>query len=411
MVAAVAAFWDISHRKQTEERLNLALREAEEFRKAAESANRAKDDFIATVSHELRTPLNTIRLWAQMFGKLPPKEWAEGVKAVERAALAQQRLIDDLLDVARLTSGKLRLDLEPVRLLDCVRSAIEGMKSGAATRNVHIDAHLSDVGIVRADSERIQQIVWNLLANAIKFTPEGGHITVALAGKDGMVELRVSDDGIGIEAERLERLFERFGQQRSATTRRHSGLGLGLSITRELIELHGGTIAATSDGKGQGASFTVRLPLEVEIDQPHGATHSDGGAAPPGLVKVHVLLVEDDAATRNVTARLLRQSGAQVRAVDSAAAAREACEKKRPDAIVCDVGLPDEDGYAFIQALRVAEKAQDVKRIPAIALTAFAGATDRRHALEAGFDEHVVKPVDADRLIAVLTKLVRDARG
>lgn len=172
-MAAVAAFWDISHRKQTEERLNLALREAEEFRKAAESANRAKDDFIATVSHELRTPLNTIRLWAQMFGKLPPKEWAEGVKAVERAALAQQRLIDDLLDVARLTSGKLRLDLEPVRLLDCVRSAIEGMKSGAATRNVHIDAHLSDVGIVRADSERIQQIVWNLLANAIKFTPEG----------------------------------------------------------------------------------------------------------------------------------------------------------------------------------------------------------------------------------------------
>jgi two-component system CheB/CheR fusion protein len=172
-VAAIATFWDVSTRKQTEERLNLALREAEEFRKAAENANRAKDDFIATVSHELRTPLNTIRLWAQMFGKLPPKEWAEGVKAVERAALAQERLIDDLLDVARLTSGKLRLDLEPVRLLDCVRSAIEGMKSGAATRNVHIDAHLSDVGVVRADPERIQQIVWNLLANAIKFTPEG----------------------------------------------------------------------------------------------------------------------------------------------------------------------------------------------------------------------------------------------
>ena len=411
VVAAVATFWDISSRKQTEERLNLALRDAEEFRKAAENANRAKDDFIATVSHELRTPLNTIRLWAQMFGKIPPKEWAEGVKAVERAALAQQRLIDDLLDVARLTSGKLRLDVEPVRLLDCVRSAIEGMKSGAAARNVNIDARLGDVGVVHADPERIQQIVWNLISNAIKFTPAGGCITVALAGKDGMVELRVADNGIGIEAERLEHLFERFGPQVPATTRRYSGLGLGLSIARELIELHGGTIAATSEGKGRGTTFTVRLPLAVQIDELRAEMRGDGVAAGPELDKVHILLVEDEPATRNVTARLLRQNGAHVRTAESAAAAREACGKKRPDAIVCDVGLPDEDGYVLIQTLRAAEKAQGAKRVPAIALTAFAGAVDRRTAIEAGFDDHVAKPVDAGRLIAVLAKLVRAARG
>lgn len=411
VVAAVAAFWDISTRKQTEERLNFALREAEEFRKAAENANHAKDDFIATVSHELRTPLNTIRLWVQMFGKLPPKEWAEGVQAVDRAALAQQRLIDDLLDVARLTSGKLRLEIESVRLRECVRSAIDGMKSGAAARNVNIDAQLRDVGIVRADPERIQQIVWNLVSNAVKFTPPGGHVTVALGSKGGMVELRVSDDGIGVEAERLAHLFERFGQQVSATTRRHSGLGLGLSIARELIELHGGTIAATSGGKGQGATFTVRLPLEVEIDEPSAAARGDSVTAGPDLVNIHILLLEDEPATRSITARLLRQNGAHVRTAESAAAAREACGKKWPDAIVCDIGMPDEDGYAFIRGLRAAEKAQGRDRIPAIALTAFAGAADRRAAIEAGFDEHVAKPVDAGRLIAVLAKLVRAARG
>jgi CheY-like chemotaxis protein/two-component sensor histidine kinase len=390
--------------------LNLALREAEELRKAAESANRAKDDFIATVSHELRTPLNTIRLWAQMFGKLSPQEWAEGVKAVERAALAQQRLIDDLLDVARLASGKLRLEIGPVRLVDCVQSAIKTLESSATTRNVKIDARLSDVGIVRADPDRIQQIVWNLLANAVKFTPEGGHVTVALAGKDGMVELRVADDGIGIDKDRLQQLFTRFAQGDSTTTRRHSGLGLGLSITRELVELHGGTIAAASEGKGRGTIFTVRLPLEVQTDESRGET-AGGVAAGPALDKVHVLLVENEPAARNVTARLLRQRGAHVRTAESAAAAREACGKKWPDVIVCDIGLPDEDGYAFMQTLRAAEKAQRAKRIPAIALTAFAGPTDRRHALEAGFDEHVAKPADAGRLIAVLAKLMRDARG
>ena len=274
---------------------------------------------------------------------------------------------------------------------------------------MHIEARLDDVGVVRADPERIQQIVWNLLSNAVKFTPTGGRVTLTLGGKDGIFELRVADDGIGIEADQLQHLFERFGPQAAATTRRHSGLGLGLSIVRELVELHGGTITAASAGKGQGATFTVRLPLEAEIEEP-GAARDDGGPARPGLGKVHALLVEDEPATRNVMARLLRQNGAQVRAVGSAAAAREAYEKKRPDVIVCDIGLPDEDGYAFMQTLRAAEKAEGRARIPALALTAFAGAMDRRRALEAGFDDHLAKPVDAERLITVLAKVVRAAR-
>ncbi len=396
---------DVTDRKETEDRLKLAMIAAEQAQSAATQANRAKDEFIAIVSHELRTPLNTIRLWSRMLrsDKLSAKDRADGIEMVERAAIAQQQVIDDLFDVSRITSGKLRLATRDTRLAGAIRGAVEAVEPICTARGIRLGIDISpDIGIVRADPGRIQQVVWNLLSNAVKFTPSGGHVQIDARRATNEIVISVRDSGIGIRGELLPRVFDRFRQAEVGTTRAHGGLGLGLSIAKQIVELHSGTIEVASEGEGKGATFTVRLPLPVqshtdEVASQTEATHAD-------LDGADILLVEDEALTRDTMRRLLEGRNATVRAVDSVNAARDELATRKPHLVISDIGLPGEDGYALIRHLRSLESHKD---IPALAVTAFVRADDRQQVLEAGFDEHVPKPVDADRLIAVAVQLLR----
>jgi len=396
---------DDTDRKLAEERLLAANVAAEKAHAVAQEASHAKDDFISVVSHELRTPLNTIRLWSRMLRNenLATKDREEGIGMIERAAIAQQQVIDDLFDVSRIASGKLRLGMRETRLADAIRSAVEAVEPVATARGIRLSSEISnDIGIVRADPGRIQQVVWNLLSNAVKFTPTGGRVTVSAQRDDAAVRIVVTDTGIGIRGDFLAQVFDRFRQAEIGTTRKHGGLGLGLSIAKQLVELHGGSIAVTSEGEGKGATFTVNLPLAAhataaETIGPATGTSSD-------LSGVDVLLVEDEDATRLTLQRLLEGRNARVRAVDSVSAARDAISTRRPAVLLSDIGLPGEDGYVLIKHVRSLKGA---KRVAAIALTAFARQEDRQRALESGFDEHIAKPIDADQLIAVIAQMAR----
>jgi CheY-like chemotaxis protein/two-component sensor histidine kinase len=331
---------------------------------------------------------------------------------IDRAALAQQQLIDDLLDVSRMATGQLRLALRDTALVSVVENAIEAVRPLAAAHRIALTAELSpEVGTVYIDPDRIQQVIWNLLANAVKFTHDGGRVEIHLRRQNGTVEIEVADSGIGIRPEFLPHVFDRFRQGNAGAARRYGGLGLGLAIAKQLTELHGGTITAHSDGEGHGAAFTVHLPLERRF------TATSLPAPPPTkpdastLQGVDLLLVEDDPMAREATARLLEQYGAVVRAVGSAALAREAFEHRRPDMIVADIGMPDEDGCALLAQLRRVEEQQRSVRVPAIAVTAFARTEDRERALAAGFDEYLTKPVEAERLVRLLKQWVREARS
>jgi two-component system CheB/CheR fusion protein len=405
---------DQTDRKILETRMLDALSAAEDLRVTAESANRAKDEFIATVSHELRTPLNTIRLWSRMLasGKVQLEEAHEGVLMIERAAVAQQQLIDDLLDVSRMASGKFRLSLRDTQLSKAIQEAVESVRPVAETRKVSLESSLSaDVGVVRADPDRLQQVVWNLLTNAVKFTPSGGFVRVTLSQHvDHGIEIVVQDSGIGIRPEFLPHVFDRFRQADSSTTRQHSGLGLGLSIARQLVELHGGTICASSEGDGRGARFTVRLPHLERSAESLEPDQYDRIVETRGLSGIDIVLVEDDAGTRQATLVLLRQHGALVREADSAAAARDAMRIRRPDLLVADVGLAGEDGYMLVRELRQWEQERTLVPIAAVAVTAFASADDRKKALAAGFDDHLPKPLNPDRFIATLMGLMQAER-
>jgi signal transduction histidine kinase/ActR/RegA family two-component response regulator len=407
-VAAVAAFWDVTDRKAADEHLQEALRSAQQLRASAERANLAKDEFISTVSHELRTPLNTIRLWSRMFasGMVRDADVVQGGRMVDRAALAQQQLIDDLLDISRMESGQLRLARRDTPLIETLEAAIEAVRALAESRHITLTAELgAEIGTVNIDPDRVQQIVWNLLANAVKFTPDRGYIGVRSRRQDGTVEIEVIDSGIGIRPEFLPHVFDRFRQGDMGTTRRYAGLGLGLAIARQLAELHGGTITAHSDGEGRGAKFTVYLPLERRP----GASDAEQLVSPlrPGdLRDIEVLLVEDDSMTRETTARLLEQAGAQVRSVDSAEHARNALAARRADIIVADIGMAEEDGYALLGSVRRTEAGEGLGRIPAIAVTAFARREDRARALAAGFDDHLSKPLDPARLVHAIRQMV-----
>ncbi len=396
---------DGTEAKLTEDRLKGAIAAAERAQTAAVEANRAKDEFIAVVSHELRTPLNTIRLWTRMLGneKLSPKDRMDGVHMMERAAVAQQQVIDDLFDVSRIASGKLRLAMRETRLADAIRGAIEAVEPVASARGIRLEAEVTaDIGVVRADPERLQQVVWNLLSNAVKFTPQGGSVRVRGRREAGTVIIDVTDSGVGIKAEFLPHVFDRFRQAEVGSARAHGGLGLGLAIAKQIVELHGGSISVASEGDGRGSTFSVRLslaplvPLAMDLDPAANAQPIAEG----DLRGVDILLVEDEAGARNVMQRLLEGHGAKVRAVESVAAARDAIEMRGPHLIVSDIGLPGEDGYALIRYVRALPR-----RIPALAVTAFARPEDRQHALEAGFDEHLSKPVDPDRLLHVAAQL------
>lgn len=367
----------------------------------AETANRAKDLFLATLSHELRTPLSTILMSAellQMEATVSPKI-RRASAAIERAVSTQAKLIDDLLDISRIVSGKLMLDLEAVDFTSVVQAAVDVAEVHASAKGVTIELAIRGAfRPIHGDASRLQQVVANLLTNAIKFTPSGGHIEVLLESRGETAQLTVSDTGIGLRADMIPHLFDRFVQAESAMTRAHGGLGLGLAIVRHLVDVHGGEVRAESRGDGHGSTFIVTLPLssrEPAVPEPRPTVSRS-------ISGIHVLLVEDDDDTREACAAMLEAQGADVRAVSSVAQGLAALEMFMPQVILCDIAMPGEDGYAFIHQLRTGRRGG---QIPAAALTALAGEEDRRHALAAGFQMHLSKPIDAAQLAAAVASL------
>jgi signal transduction histidine kinase len=378
-------------------------------------ANRLKDEFLATLSHELRTPLNAIVGWTQLLRmeKLPD-EATRGLDVIDRNVKAQTKLIEDLLDVSRITTGKMRLNRREAALAPVVAAAIEAMRPAAEAKRIDLTSRLAGEVRANADPDRLQQVVWNLLSNAVKFTPAEGRVHVSLEPVNSShAQIRVTDSGQGIEPEFLRFVFERFRQAESAaTTRKHGGLGIGLSIVRHIVELHGGTVAAYSSGLGQGAEFTVTLPaLAAAAAAPAGRT---GGAAAPvspclGLVKLtgkRVLLVEDRSDARELISEILRRADAEVCAAASVREAFECLSGTIPDVLISDLAMPEEDGYSLIRALRQFP-AERGGQVPAIALTAFAREEDRLRALSAGFHMHLSKPVEPRQLVAAVAYLAR----
>jgi len=386
----------------------------------AREANRLKDEFVATVSHELRTPLNAMLSWVWMLrrGPVDPANTTRAVEAIERSIKAQVRLVDDLLDISRITTGKLKLDLQPVHLGPIIQDAIDATMPTAEAKDVRVVTALEgDGGVVLGDSSRLQQIVWNLLSNAIKFTPAGGRVDVQLLRAGSEVILRVSDTGRGIPPAFLPHAFEPFRQAEAAASRRTGGLGLGLAIVRQLVERHGGRVEAESPGDGLGATFTVVLPLASPGEgvpalslQPAAAAAAgvDGDGRPGSTVLAgfRVLIVEDDMCTQEAVALIVSEAGASVRTAGSTREGLTVLAAWRPHVVVCDIGLPGEDGYTFVRDLR-AMAADAGGSTPAIAFTAYAQPPDRARALDAGFQSHVAKPVDPSELIRVLVETVR----
>ncbi|HSU69793.1 MAG TPA: ATP-binding protein, partial [Tepidisphaeraceae bacterium] len=416
---------DITARKQGETELRRA-------KEAAEEASRLKDDFLATVSHELRTPLSAIMLWCHLARRTLKSEEdrTEAMEIIQRSAKAQSQIVEDLLDISRAISGKLRLNLRAASLETAIRAAMESVRPSADARRIRLDAELgTDLPTAHIDPDRIQQIVWNLLANAIKFTAPGGVVSVhvqAHAEPDGLrsARLTVSDNGPGIEPDFLPHLFNRFRQAESGTTRAHGGLGLGLAIARELVQMHGGTIRAESPGALGGATFVVELPLP---------THSNADPLPPSpergsdsLRGLNVLLVEDEADTRAALRRLLSAAGAHVRAASSADDALHEFQAVRPDVLVSDIAMPGQDGYTLLRRIREIEStakshssrsrgkahrsgAHPAGHTPAVALTARARAEDRAEAMAAGFQAHLAKPVEPAQLISAVARVTQAA--
>lgn len=412
-VRMVGSMLDLSERRQAEETKERLLEEAEQARAEAESANQMKDEFLATLSHELRTPLNAILGWASLLkaDSLDPEEVAEGIDVIERNSRLQAQLIEDLLDVSRIISGKLRLDVQRVALPDVIEAAMAAVMPAAEAREIRIQKVLDHgTGPVAGDPDRLQQVLWNLLSNAVKFTPKGGRIQVLLERVNSHVEISVSDTGQGISPEFLPHVFDRFRQADGSTTRRHGGLGLGLSIVRQLVELHGGSVRAKSAGEGQGATFIVSLPLailrELPPDKVAPKPAEDGqlerGA--PLLPGVKVLVVDDEPDALRVMTKMLAECEAEVRSANSAEAALNLIDGLCPDVLVSDIGMPGQDGYELIRAIRARD--YSAKDLPAIALTAFARFEDRRRSMLAGFQVHLAKPVDAEELVAVVASLV-----
>jgi PAS domain S-box-containing protein len=406
---------DLAHRAA------LAIENARLFREAQE-VNRLKDEFLATLSHELRTPLTAVLGWTRLLGtgQLDPETAKRAMDTIERNAQSQVQLIDDILDVSRIIRGKLRLNVRPVELAPVIESAVDSVRPAAEAKGIRLQVVLDrQAGPVSGDPDRLQQVVWNLLSNAIKFTPKEGRVQVLLARADSQLEVTVSDTGQGIAPEFIPYVFDRFRQADPTTTRTHGGLGLGLAIARHLVELHGGTVRAESGGEGRGATFRVLLPLlAMQPAEPPAAERLPGPTAaagpapgngfhlecPPELSGLRVLVVEDDADSRELLIAVLRQCGAEVLAVPRSAEALGALDTWRPDVLISDIEMPDEDGYTFIRKVR-ARAAERGGQIPAAALTAYARSEDRMRALAAGFQIHVPKPVEPAELVTVVASL------
>lgn len=407
---------DIHERKQAEGEREKLLKEAQTAHKQAEIANRMKDEFLATVSHELRTPLNAILGWTQMIknGIVGYEQIPKAIETIERNSRSQAQLVEDLLDVTRIVSGKLRLNVKPVELSSIVETAIDTVRPAAEARGVEIEKRFDEhPALVSGDAERLQQIVWNLLSNAIKFTPKGGRVTVRLERAEDAAQITVTDTGKGIEPEFLPYVFERFRQADGTTTRKQGGLGLGLAIVKHLVELHGGEISAESEGVGKGALFNVRLPLralaEAAPDENGAASVlnlnlASGGDLSIDLHGLRIIVVDDELDARELLRSLLTTYGAEVIICSSAGEAFEAVRREKPDLLVSDIGMPNEDGYSLISKIRRLPETEGGKT-PAIALTAFARIEDRIHALAQGFQMFVPKPVEPNELIAAIRSL------
>jgi signal transduction histidine kinase len=382
----------------------------------AEASSRAKDEFLAVLSHELRTPLNAVYGWARMLqsGQLDEKAAARALDVIVRQSNAQVQLIDDLLDVSRIITGKMRLDVRPVDLRTVVESALDAVRPAATAKELRVRASLDpNVGPVSGDPDRLQQVVWNLVMNAVKFTPRGGRVDVQLASGDAHAEIVVRDTGRGIAADVLPFVFDRFRQADSSTTRAHAGLGLGLALAKHLVELHGGTLSAHSEGEDKGATFIVRLPAAAPETGADGAPHSALPAqamAPAAITSdlggVRVLVVDDDSEALDLSMAILVAAGADVRVARSAPQALEILTAWRPHVLVSDIEMPGEDGYSLIRKVR-ALPPTDGGRTPAVALTAYGRQQDRTRALTVGFNMHVPKPVDPGEFTAIVASLAR----
>jgi PAS domain S-box-containing protein len=401
---------DITDKKRIEREREHLLEAERVAREEAQRINRLKDEFLATLSHELRTPLNAILGWAQMMGlgTMTGDEMRDAGRVIERNARTQKQLIEDLLDMSRIISGKLRLDVQQIEPASFVEAAIETIRPSAAAKDIRIDKRLDPLaGPISGDPARLQQVVWNVMSNAVKFTPKQGTIQVRIERANSHVEISVSDTGEGIDPAFLPHLFERFRQADASSSRKHAGLGIGLAIAKEIVEMHGGTIRATSAGEGQGAEFVVALPLLV-LKRRLAATrvHPIAPSAVPitadltDLSGLKILFVDDEPDARRLVKRLLEECGAEVVTADCARQALELVAHYSPNVVISDVGMPEVDGYEFLRKLRKSDHV--CATVPAIALTAFARSEDRTRALRAGYIQHVAKPIEPSELLATI---------
>jgi PAS domain S-box-containing protein len=404
---------DITEQKRTKARLVELLRQTDELRKEAEEANRLKDEFVATISHELRTPLTAILGWMGLVrrGKLNSADTKRALETIERNARSQAQLIEDLLDISRLASGKMDLKVKPLMPASMISAAVEAIKPAAEARNISLRMIIDpNAGPVVGDPERLQQVVWNLLSNAVKFTPEDGLVEVRVLRSGSSVEITVSDNGRGIEPKFLRQVFERFSQADSSSTRASGGMGLGLSVVKGIVELHGGDVRAFSEGRGKGATFTVSLPFNesrsvTQVEQIIALSPSEPVLkCPPELVGMKILVVDDEVDTCEMVRTALVQCDAEVKVATSAAEALGQMDHWTPHVLVADLSMPEIDGYELIRQIRTRDP-EEGGRIPAIALTAMARIEDRAKALAAGYQMHVAKPVELSELCIIVASL------
>jgi signal transduction histidine kinase/ActR/RegA family two-component response regulator len=408
----------------TNQEKDVLLRSEQMAREESERANRAKDEFLATLSHELRTPLNSIYGWTQLLrsGKMDEETTEQALETIERSTRSQVQLIDDLLDVSRIITGKLPLEMQPVDLAPVIEAALASARPAAMAKNIEIKATLHrDAGLISGDPHRLQQVVWNVISNALKFTPKDGRVEVLLHRVNSQVEVLVSDNGQGIEPEFLPYIFERFRQADSTSTRRFGGLGLGLAIVRHLVELHGGTADADSEGLGRGATIMVRFPI-LAVSAPgsngvlreavNGSSIQEGHTSLPTnfLSGIRVLVVDDEDDARTMVTAALTLYGAEVETASSASEALQILDSTVINVLVSDIGMPDNDGFSLIQQLRARPEASS-GRIPAIALTAYASPSDRTRVLASGFQMHMSKPSDPEELAAAVASLAGRTAG
>lgn len=392
---------DVDDQRRAQEEREALLASERAARTEAERAIKLKDEFVATLSHELRTPLHSILGWVHMLKQYEPdaETLAQGLDVIERNARIQAQMVEDLLDMSRITSGKLRLDLETVDLCSCMQTSVSSIQPVAASKGVQLKSDLQKTDPVQGDLQRLQQIIANLLSNAVKFTPSGGEVRVSLDQQGNMARILVSDTGCGIKPDFLPNIFDRFRQADGSTTRKHGGLGLGLSIVKSLVDMHGGQVSASSPGENKGATFTLLLPVSSDVPAPETPVERVD-LAPNVLDRLHVLVVDDDADARDLLSRILEERGARVSVAGSASEGLSLYRESRPDVIVSDISMPEQDGYDFMRQLGSLGP-----RPPALALTALARVEDRERALSAGFLTHLAKPVEPNELIALVAFL------